>query len=159
VAKRKQRWKDGDLFAVPLVDSTYALGQVIDLQMPNVVRCAIYSARLSAGDFSRASAIHADATLISLVATTREHLDFGVWTALGSAPISVRRDQLPNERFRAAGWVGAKIHDASIVEEFCNAFHALLPWDDWADPDYLDRLLVSPSVKPKNLVFKGGRQQ
>ena len=156
MAKRKQKWKDGDLFAVPLEDSTYALGQAIDLQMPNVVRCAIYSAKLSAEDFPRASAVHADGTLISLVATTREQLDFGVWKVLGSALVSVQRDQLPNEQFRAAGWVGAKIYDASIVEEFCNAFHALLPWDDWADPHYLDKLLVSSSLKPKNLVFKGG---
>jgi len=35
-----------------------------------------------------------------------------------------------------------------------NAFCGLTFWDDWADPNYLDRLLISPTVKPKNLLYK-----
>lgn len=154
MAKRKQKWKPGDLFAIPLEDGTYVVGQTLDLQMSNVVRCAISDARFPEQDLANPGAAYTHAGLISLVATTREKLDFGAWKVIGEAPVSVPVDQLPNEQFRTAGWVGSKIYDASIVEEFCNAFHALAPWDDWADPNYLDRLLTSPDVKPRNLVFK-----
>ena len=30
----------------------------------------------------------------------------------------------------------------------------LAPWDDWHDPFYLDKLLLSPDKKPKNVILK-----
>jgi hypothetical protein len=38
--------------------------------------------------------------------------------------------------------------------EFAEAFRGLIPWDDWADPNYLDKLLISPDLKPKKLRYK-----
>ena len=37
--------------------------------------------------------------------------------------------------------------------EFANAFCGLYEWDKWANPNYLDKLLISPEVKPKDLRY------
>ena len=90
--------------------------------------------------------------LISLVATTREQLDFEVWKILGNKKIEIPKDDYPNEKFRNNGWIGSKIYDAAVVEEFLDAFYALVPWDNWADPTYLDKLLVDKTKRPNKLI-------
>ena len=122
--------------------------------MANVVRCAIYDMSVTEAELTNASTILEDATLISLVATTREQVDFGVWKVVGNRAIGLPKRRFPNQKFERQGWVGAKIYDAAIVEAFCNAFHCLVPWDDWADPNYLDTLLVSQKLKPRKLMLK-----
>jgi len=47
-----------------------------------------------------------------------------------------------------------KIVGSANIAEFLNAYYGLVPWDDWADPNYLDKLLISPDKKPKNIIFK-----
>jgi hypothetical protein len=50
-------------------------------------------------------------------------------------------------------WAGERFSDAALVEDFVNAFYALRPWDNWYDPNYLDKFLINTSKKPSNLVF------
>jgi hypothetical protein len=40
-----------------------------------------------------------------------------------------------------------------VIEEFVSAYHSLCPWDDWADPDFLDALLISKDKKPQKLIL------
>ena len=61
---------------------------------------------------------------------------------------------LPFEHTRARGWVGAKVYGSGIVARFLAAYHRLAPWDDWADPAYLDRLLIAPEKKPADVIRK-----
>jgi hypothetical protein len=68
----------------------------------------------------------------------------------------VARSDFPYEHLRKSGWVGAKIRGAGVVEEFINAFYGLLPWDSRYDPEYFDKLLISPAKRPSRLIFKQG---
>ena len=52
------------------------------------------------------------------------------------------------------GWVGAKVIGSGNVNKFMNAYFGLSLWDDWHDPTYLDRLLVSPEKRPAKLILK-----
>ncbi len=74
---------------------------------------------------------------------------------IGNAKVEIARRDFPFESLRSQYFIGAKIYGAKIVGEFANAFCALCPWDDWADPKELDKLLISPAKKPCNLVYKG----
>lgn len=87
--------------------------------------------------------------------TTRDLLDSGEWKILATHPVEVPRSKFPFETLRRKGFIGATVTGSGNINEFANAFCALVPWDDWADPSYLDRLLLSPELKPKNLIFKG----
>lgn len=150
--KKKQKWSDGDIFIIPLEDGSFSVGQILDTQMTNVVRCALFSSRIN--DFSDLTEQHfAKEKLISLVAASKEQLDYDVWKVVSKSNQCVPINEYPNEQFRSKGWVGSKIYDASIVEEFLNAFHKLVPWDDWADPNYLDALLIDEGLKPEGLIL------
>ncbi len=154
--RRKTKWKDGDVFAVALSNGNFAVGQVLDLMMVNQVRLALYdevARTMEAIDIVTAcNPQH----LISLVASTREQLDYGVWKILGNKPLSVALSQYPNEQFRPNGWVGAMHYDAALVEDFFEAYYALRPWDNWFDPNFLDAFLVDPSKRPPTVILING---
>jgi hypothetical protein len=154
MAKKKQKWELGDLFTLPLKDGTFCMGQVLNIQMKNVVCCALFDIKLTKDDIDNVAFEFTKGDIISVVATSKEQIDFGVWKVVGNQLCLVPIEEQPNEEFRSKGWVGAKISDASIIEEFCDAFYALVPWDDWGDPNYLDKFLISPLKKPNNLLFK-----
>jgi hypothetical protein len=149
----KQRWEIGSIFLIRQRDGMWSLGQVLDLPLPNVATCAFFDGRIH--DPGSWNSKPQPEQLISLASVTRNRLDSGDWRVVGKQPAAVERRLWPNEQFRSKGWIGAKIYDASILDEFLEAFHGLVPWDDWKEPDYLDRLLVSPAKKPKKLVLKG----
>jgi len=151
--QKKQVWKEGDVFFVPLKDKSWGVGQVIDLMMPNVIRCLFFELKFQ----NIPDAIDVSDLIgheISCVAVTREQIDYGVWKVGQNLPIEIERSSLPNEQFRRTGWVGSKIYDAALAEDFLDSFFGLLPWDDWYDPNFLDEFLLSSNKKPKNLLFK-----
>ena len=151
--KKKIDWKFGDVFLVPLLDGTYGTGQVLDLQMPNIVRVALFDENvksISELDFSGSCAM---SNLISLIASSREQLDFGAWKIVGNKFINIPAKNYPNEQFKKKDWVGASHYDAALLEDFLNSFYSLLPWDDWFNPNFLDEFLVNLSKKPKTLVL------
>ena len=154
--RKKQRWSVGDIFSIQQRDGNGSIGQILDVMLPNVVTCAFYDLRYSGSTHPQRIQLNQD-PLISCVSVSREPLDDGSWKVIAHQQPAVCRDDWPNETFRDCGWVGAKIYDARIIEEFLDAFYGLTPWDDWHDPNYLDKLLISPEKKPKHLVFKKKR--
>ena len=51
MAKKKQKWNSGDVFIIKLKDNSFVNGQILDLQMKNVVRCALFNERRKKNDF------------------------------------------------------------------------------------------------------------
>lgn len=154
--KKVQPWTPGDVFLVEQRDGVCSVGQVIDQIMKNVVSCAFYDIRLPC-DADRPPDQLILSQLIAVLSVSREQLDFGKWRVVGSNRVGLDRQLWPNEAFRQDHWIGAKIYDASIAEELLDAYNGLVAWDDWHDPEYLDKLLVSPDRKPKNLLYKKGQ--
>jgi hypothetical protein len=71
----------------------------------------------------------------------------------------VPKENLPYESLRNKGFVGAKVVGSKNVNELLNAYYGLSPWDDWKDPTYLDKLLISPEKKPTTVKYKGRKQK
>jgi hypothetical protein len=151
VSGRKKRRVVGDVFLVPLKDGTLTAGQILDNPMRNVFSCSFYDERI--GSVETAPELHAK-SLIALLAVTRHVLDDGRWIVVSHSPPRVEQSKWPNERYRNAGWVGAKIYDAELVQDFLNAYFGLSFWDDYHDPNYLDGLLLDPTNKPHRRRFK-----
>lgn len=150
--KRKQDWKAGDCFVIPLLDGGGLLGQVLahEPRAMNSVSCALFDQRVGQSECPRPSM----GRLFSILLVTRDSLDSGHWQVVATWPVEVPQEKFPFEHSRSKGFIGAKIYGSGVVREFANAFCGLCPWDDWAKPDYLDGLLVSPEVKPKSLLYK-----
>ncbi len=155
MAKRRttQRWHPGDVFAVKQQDGVCTVGQILELMMRNVVSCAFYDIRIACTD--AAVPFHlTDDVLIAALSVSREQLDYGKWKVIGHQTIALDSLVWPNEVCRDQLWVGAVVYDATIAEELLDAYNGLVPWDDWHDPEYLDKLLAAPERKPKHVLYK-----
>lgn len=154
-AHKRRKWKVGDLFKVPLVDGTASLGHIIaqEHQMMNSVTCAFYDIKVPDACPLGESPSPQEQALISCIFTTHDLLSKGVWPIIGYMSPQLPRKYLPCEECRKRGWVGAKMYGSGIVREFLNAFYHLAPWDDWADPHYLDQLLIDPRKRPTDVIL------
>lgn len=151
--KKTQPWQPGDVFTVQQRDGVCTVGQILDHMMKNVVSCAFYDIRVPCADDAGPFDLNDD-RLIAALSVSREQLDFGVWRVLGHQVVALDKSVWPNEVCRDQLWVGAVVYDASIAEELLDAYNGLVPWDDWHDPEYLDKLLAEPDRKPKHVIYK-----
>ena len=153
MARKKIKWGIHQLFLVPQRDGKYSTGVTLDLILPNIITCAFFDERVSNRDDIIISNYAKEDKLIALLSVSREQLDYGVWPIIGESSFRVARSRIPNEEYRSKGWIGTKSYDAALVEDFLDAFYKLSPWDDWYDPNYLDKYLISPDKKPKDLIY------
>jgi hypothetical protein len=79
------------------------------------------------------------------------------WPVVGQAPVEelMMAFDVPTLRaLRTGDDIGAKILGSGIVMDLLDACLGLKPWDRFADPRYLNGLLVAPDRKPQTIVLK-----
>lgn len=149
---QKNYLNSGDVFTIRLTDGSILLGQVLDFQLKHIIRCAFFNERFQEieqiGEY-----ICKENNVIALLSVTKEYFISRKWKIIGNKPIDIFVENYSNERFRNSGWVGAKIYNASIIEDFLNAFYTLSPWDIYYNTEYFDDLLYDKKLKPMNLIF------
>ena len=154
MARRKAKWSEGSVFLVPQSDGLCSVGQVLKLtpEALNSAVCAFYDLRLKPGAGVSADDLSAD-KLISIQFTTPDLLNSGVWALVAQcAPKHLERmTRLP--ALEKADFVGATVRGSGNIMQFLNAFYALKPWDDYADPAYLDEFLLTQDKKPSRLIL------
>lgn len=153
--KKKQKWRIGDFFKIPLRDTTYCAAQIVghEKTVLNSVTIAILDYRTKNEELNISEIAQPD-LVFSALFTTRDLLDSARWPIIGHGPSLLEDNQLPYEGLRKAGFIGAKIRGSANVEDFVNAFYGLAAWDSWHDPSYLDSFLLSPEKKPnERLVY------
>jgi Immunity protein 26 len=150
---RKQPWKSGDIFAISLNDGTFSLGQVLSYEPDcmNSAFCSFYSIKV--GVITNIIWQPNDKELIAVLFVTRESLDKGSWKVVGhQKPINVgmyvNLNSLREKRF-----LNVEIEGSKIVDEFLNAYHGLTYWNDFHDPEYLDKLLLYGVKRPEKVLF------
>lgn len=145
-------WTVGDVFAIPTDDGKFAIGQVVG-QEPNVLNSAsvaLFGERVDCvEDVAKVTLSTANVFTVQFV--TRDLLDSGVWQIVQRRPVSLPG---PHEDKRSSGFVGAKVIGSGILRKFVNAYFGLYPWDEWHEPDYLDKLLIAPDRKPKSVKYR-----
>ena len=144
----------GDVFLIPLRDGTFSMGQVVGFEplVLNSVSCAFFAIRSHSDENVDAVELSSD-RLYSIQFVTRDLLLKGKWRIIRNENPSVKTSELPYESLRNIGFVGAKVIGSGIMEQFANAYFALSPWDDWHDPQYLDKLLRSAHLRPNSLIY------
>lgn len=158
MGRKKQSWGAGDVFVVEMGDGRCAVGQIVGREagVLNSVSVAFFDQRCERPE----DAPHLPLTLdrvISVVFSTRDLLDSWTWRVVGNRPVVVPQHLLPYEATRASGWVGAKVIGSGNLRKFLDAYFGLRAWDDWHDPEYLDRFLLSPDKKPKTVILKAAK--
>lgn len=156
MARKKINWKTGDIFLIPLKDNSYSIGQIVapETETLHSVFCTFYNLRYKNDSEIKEINLSND-KLISAIFVVQTYLDNGKWNVLYNKEVyneTVFKNDL--NKFRNNDFIGVGIKEPGIIEEFLSAFFKLCPWDDWADPNYLDSLLISPDKKPANIVLK-----
>ena len=149
----KRHWKAGDLFLVPQSDGGHTLAQVIthELQAMNSAMCAFTLRRVEPGE--AVAPISSD-EVVALQFVTIEALDGGDWPIAGSSRPVVDTADLDIEAQRKRHFAGTKIFGSGVIASLLNACFGLEPWDDWDDPEQLDKLLLDRRHKPALVVYK-----
>jgi hypothetical protein len=151
--KKKIQWSAGDLFTVALEDGSRVVGQALDLMMVNIVSVALTRVRVGDGEPLPDLRVISRDQVMAALATWRDPLDTGRWPIVGHERLIVARREWPNEEFRDNNWVGAKHQNTALVEAFLNAYHGMGPWDAWYDPLFFDKLLMSGTTRPANVIL------
>lgn len=152
--KKKKEIMKGDIFIIQLNDNSVTVGQFLDNRYPNTARIALFNERFKFNEKLEIDNLCNLKNLISLVECTLEQLKYGVWEVIGNKKNEIDPSRYPNEEFRKNNWIGSQVSDAGLIEDFVNAFYGLIFWDDWFDPNYLDKFLLDSSKKPSNLLIK-----
>jgi hypothetical protein len=146
----------GNLFAVPLADGSFTLGQVVGREADalNSITCAFYRSRTTADALRSVEAVPDQEDLIAVQFVTKELLTRRMWKVIGNYPVSIPRTLMPHEDKRHVRWVGARIHGAGIIRRFLNAYFGLEAWNQMKDPAYFDHLLLRPELRPSHPVLR-----
>jgi hypothetical protein len=154
MGRKKVKWQAGDYFLVPLEDESYSQGQILSYEAHamNSVVCAFSSLRFESVP-TQLDAIP-EKSLIAVQFTTRDLLDSGRWRIVNNGPVLSWEKYLDIQGLRRKGFIGAVIHGSGIIEKFLNAYHKLVIWNDYYDPEYLDKMLISPDRKPAGVLLK-----
>ena len=151
----RKAWEVGNLFAVPLADGSHVCGQVVghEPQVLNSITCAFYRTRVPAGQPLSFQHLPGHSELIAVQFTTKDLLTRRVWKVVGNQPVTLPSQLFPHEDKRGQSWVGAVVVGSGNMVHFLNAFFGLEPWNQMKDPQYFDRLLLRPDLKPPELRF------
>jgi Immunity protein 26 len=140
---RKVVWQVGDLFAVPLSNGTYSLGQAAfhEPRAMDSVLCGFYDLKLAAPGLEGIAYLLTENRLVSLEFVTREALDRGRWPVIGHAPAAHRDAYRGLRVLRDRRFVGTRIVPSSRMVAMLEAWFGLRPWHGGSDPEALERLL------------------
>ena len=149
---KRQRPRTGDIFVIEVSEEYSSFGQVLEVipEALNSVGIALWSPELK-NEHLRP---RADEEPLAVLLVTPDLLKRGAWQIRTNEDPLVPVEGRPYEVFRSSAWVGARIIGSGIVREFLEASIGLKPWDDWANPRYLDELLYPGKSRPTKVVFK-----
>lgn len=146
--KKKSPWGKGTVFLVPLQNGKCGVGQVITNEVMGSPTVAVFPVCLPCDcELSAVPALQEE-SCIALLTVFGRSLDRGIWRTLGQREVAMLSSRGVNWETRGSQWVGAEVFTSNIVEALLNAYHALEPWDDFADPEFLDKLLLPPHKRP-----------
>lgn len=153
--KKKQLWKVGDYFTIPLADGSFSIGQVVgqEKEALNSVICAFFTRHYPDAPHQLDQAL-VDQELVAVLFVTRDSLDSGDWKVIFSGDTFPISHYMDIAYLKASGFVGVRVIGSQIILDFMNAYYGFYSWDGYYEPDYFDKLLVSLDRKPSKLLFK-----
>lgn len=131
--------QDADHIAIPLLDGTYALAQIAQVEGDNVV---LFLTHRTYRDRDTVSTI-APKDVMAIVPVSLSALPKDHWRILGY-------DAVPDLNRTKTDFASEDItlHDPAIIEAFANAIHGLYPWDGFPYPAFFTNLLRRSDTVP-----------
>jgi hypothetical protein len=140
---KPKEWQTGDVFSIPLVNSTFAFGQVLDKKY---CTCALFNLQsdnstLTEEQFKRLQPI----SILHL--SNGDLLNNGQWNILYNQPVTLNPNSGSGGRF---GDIGSSSYgQCGAMTDLANAYWGLEPWNVMYREDYYDELLLKGLTRPK----------
>jgi len=149
---KPQKWKEGDIFAIPLSDKTFGYGQVLWHQnKKSSVTCAIFD-RQSIEIKAKEDIVQSNVISVMTVKNLFD-LNNGKWKVIGNHSLVIEKSNFPMEHSDNPG-INFKIYQESTLSDFIEAYFRIKPWNHLPFKDsFMDTLLLPGVVRPDNVII------
>lgn len=143
---KPKKWDVGDVFAIPLSDDTFSIGQVIDKRYG--CTCALFDvhikeALLNPSDFRKLSPI-------SILHLGTNLLNNGTWQIQFNDLVTLDPAGGSGGKF---GEVGSTSYGGGgTMTDLADVYFGLQPWNVMFDEDYYDKMLLKGLSRPNNAI-------
>jgi len=140
---KPKEWQTGDVFSIPLLNGTFAFGQVLDKKY---CTCALFNLQsdnitLTVDQFNSLQPI----SILHL--SNGDLLNNGHWNILYNQPVTLNPNSGSGGRF---GDIGSKSYgQCGAMTDLANAYWGLEPWNVMYREDYYDELLLKGLPRPE----------
>lgn len=137
----------GDVFSIELREDFSVIAQVLSYEADAMgsYLCAFTMVPLHK---ESQSADLDQSDVISVQFVTADSFRMPEWRRITSAPVLPIEGFLDLQAAREVGFIGTEIFGGRNVTKFLCACFGLRAWDDWANPNYLDSMLLSGAPRP-----------
>ncbi|MBS1511610.1 MAG: hypothetical protein JST86_12260 [Bacteroidetes bacterium] len=139
---KPKEWKPGDVFSIPLLNGTFAYGQVLDKKY---CTCALFNLQ---SDNSTLAEEHFNILkpISILHLSNGDLLNNGHWNILYNQPVTLNPDSGSGGRW---GDIGSLSYgQCGAMTDLANAYWGLKPWNVMYREDYYDQLLLKGLSRP-----------
>jgi hypothetical protein len=139
-------WQTGDVFSIPLLDNSFAFGQVLDKK-----HCTCALINIKSNNTSLSQETFEKSQPISILHLSNgDLLNNGHWQILFNRATTLNPNGGHGGRF---GDIGSKSYgQCGVLEDLANAYWGLVPWNIMYDENYYDELLLKGVTRPITVI-------
>lgn len=134
---KKQNWKVGDVFSIPLSDGSYGFGQILDEQYKIGISCALFE--LKSPTMDKPVKEICGTKVISVLHTTANLLNNFHWRVFGNFNPVTKGSSGSSGEVNA---VGSSSYSPNVLGHLLEAYYGLAPWNSMKDENYYDKMLL-----------------
>jgi hypothetical protein len=149
---KPQKWQEGDIFTIPLSDSTFGYAQVSSHQnKKSTLACTVFDCRSQ--EIKPIEDIICSTVISIMTLKNLFDLNSGKWKVIGNHSLVIEKSKVPMDHLAQPG-IGSKIYQESILSDFIEAYFKIKPWNHLPFKDnFMDTLLLPGVVRPDNVII------
>lgn len=137
----------GEIFSIELLEGFCVVAQVLSYEADAMGSYLCAFTMVPLHEDNRVEELD-QRDVISVQFVTADSFKMPEWQRIGSAPILPVEFFLDLKAARKVGFIGTEIFGGRNVTKFLCACFGLRAWDDWANPTYLDSMLLPGTPRP-----------
>jgi len=139
---KPKKWETGDVFAIPLCDNSFSIGQVIDKRYG--CTCALFEIHITEALFNQPG--FRKLRPISILHLGADLLNNGTWKILFNEQVTLDPNSGSGGRFGAVGSIS--YGGGGTMTDLADVYFGLQPWNVMYDKDYYDMMLLKGVTRP-----------
>jgi hypothetical protein len=140
-------WNTGDIFLIPLIDNTFAYGQILNKKY---CTCVLFDIKANENTLSK-SRFEQLNPLSILHLSNGDLLNNGQWKILFNEPVSLDPNSGSGGKIGTIGCIS--FGGCGMMVDLANAYWGLQPWNVLYEENYYDLLLFKGVLRPETAII------